>query len=123
MSAAPAKPLSVWIVILTYNGLEDTRKCLSTVAKAVQQTPEANITPLLVDNGSTDGTASIVAEEFPWCPILRIEDNNGPSAGNNRGIEHALANGADWVMLLNNDTLVRPELATTLVAAAQANPD
>lgn len=118
---APAGP-SVWIVILTYNGLEDTRKCLATVEKAVQPTAGATITPLLVDNGSTDGTEAVVRAEFPWCPVLRIDENNGPAAGNNRGVEHALANGADWVMLLNNDTLVRPELGTTMVAAAKANP-
>jgi GT2 family glycosyltransferase len=112
---------SVWIVILTYNGLEDTRKCLATVAKAVGP-DKPHVMPLLVDNGSTDGTQEIVRAEFPWCPILRIEQNNGPASGNNRGIEHALANGADWVMLLNNDTLVRPELATRLIEAARANP-
>ena len=120
----PVTEPSVWIVILTYNGLEDTRKCLATVAKAVEpRSNDVRIVPLLVDNGSTDGTQDIVRAEFPWCPILRIEQNNGPAAGNNRGIEHALAQGADWVMLLNNDTLVRPELATRLMEAARANPD
>ena len=121
MSEPGAKP-SVWIVILTYNGLEDTRKCLATVAAAVHDNPIADIRPLLVDNGSTDGTEAVIRAEFPWCPILRIEQNNGPAAGNNRGIEHALAHGADWVMLLNNDTLVRRELVTTMAAAATANP-
>jgi GT2 family glycosyltransferase len=119
----PAGPRqTVWIVILTYNGLEDTRKCLATVEAAVGSRANADVVSLLVDNGSTDQTEDAVRAEFPWCPILRIEQNAGPAAGNNRGIEHALSHGADWVLLLNNDTTVRPEIVDRLVEAARANP-
>jgi GT2 family glycosyltransferase len=115
---------SLWIVVLTYNGLADTRKCLATLEAAIRPRPNAReIVPLLVDNGSTDDTQQIVEKEFPWCQILRLEPNRGPAGGNNRGIEHALAHGAEWIMLLNNDTTVRPELCERMLDAAAALPD
>lgn len=110
--SAPA----VWAVVLTYNGLEDTRKCLRSLE------PIEDLHTLVVDNGSEDGTADAVRAEFPWCELLRLESNIGPSAGNNRGITHALAAGAEWVLLLNNDTTVRPQLVARLLEAAAAHP-
>jgi GT2 family glycosyltransferase len=109
----------LWIVVLSYNGLADTRKCLGTLEAAIRP----GVVPLLVDNGSTDDTQQAVDKEFPWCRILRLESNAGPAGGNNRGIEHALAQGADWILLLNNDTTVRPELCERLLEAAAALPE
>jgi GT2 family glycosyltransferase len=118
-SRAAGSPPSLWIVVLSYNGLADTRKCLATLEASIRP----GVVPLLVDNGSTDDTQAIVAAEFPWCRILRVEQNAGPAAGNNRGIEHALTQGAEWILLLNNDTTVRPELCERLIAAAAALPE
>lgn len=109
----------IWIVVLSYNGLEDTRKCLTSLAAVT----EPGVTRLLVDNGSTDGTAAIVSEEFPWCRVLTVTENRGPAAGYNAGIRTALAGGADGVLLLNNDTVVAPELVTRLRQAASAHPE
>jgi GT2 family glycosyltransferase len=108
----------VWTLVLTYNGLEDTRKCLRSLASQAA----AGHAILVVDNGSTDGTMAAVAGEFPWAKLFRVEKNQGPSVGNNRGIEHALAQGAGSVLLLNNDTTVAPDLIDRLIAAAAANP-
>lgn len=119
-SSRPAgSPPSLWIIVLSYNGLADTRKCLGTLAAAIRP----GVVPLLVDNGSTDGTQQVVVNEFPWCRILRLDPNAGPAGGNNRGIEHALAQGADWILLLNNDTTVRPELCERMLEAAAALPE
>src|SRR3954467_9797738 len=109
----------VWTVVLTYNGLEDTRKCL----RSLESQAAAGHPILVVDNGSTDGTMEIVSREFPWARLLRVEKNQGPSVGNNRGIEHALEQGAGGVLLLNNDTTVAPNLIERMIAAAQAHPD
>lgn len=109
----------VWTLVLTYNGLEDTRKCLRSLASQAA----AGHPILLVDNGSADGTMEIVGREFPWAKRLRVEQNQGPSVGNNRGIEHALAHGAGSVLLLNNDTTVAPNLIDRMIAAAEAHPD
>src|SRR4029434_7794020 len=94
------------IVVLSYNGLEDTRNCLTSLHAAIR--PDA--LPLLVDSGSTDGTSEMVAREFPWCRIVRVAVNRGPIAGNNAGIQAALDAGAEWIVLLNNDTTGDPAL-------------
>jgi|KBSSwiStaDraftv2_1062776.scaffolds.fasta_scaffold222102_2 GT2 family glycosyltransferase len=109
---------SVYVVVLSYNGLEDTRKCLRSLQPALRP----GIVPALVDNGSTDGTAEAVAREFPWCRIVRVEVNRGPVGGNNAGIQAAFASGEKWIMLLNNDTTVDPNLFERMCEAAQANP-
>jgi GT2 family glycosyltransferase len=115
---APTTGESIFAVVLSYNGLADSRKCLASLEAAVRP----GVTPALVDNGSTDGTAEAVAREFPWCRIVRVDVNRGPVGGNNAGIEAALASGARWVMLLNNDITVDPLLFETMAEAAAANP-
>src|SRR4029079_15645311 len=112
-------PPRIDIVVLSYNGLDDTRKCLESLHAAVRP----DVLPLLVDNGSTDGTAETVAREFPWCRVVRVAVNRGPIVGNNAGIEAALEAGAEWIVLLNNDTTVDPRLFDRLMEAAAAHPD
>jgi len=109
---------TIFVVVLSYNGLADTRKCLTSLLPAVRP----GVRPVLVDNGSTDGTAEAVAREFPWCEVVRVEVNQGPVGGNNAGITAALEAGAKWIMLLNNDTTVDPRLFDRMQAAAAANP-
>ena len=109
---------TIFVVVLSYNGLADTRKCLTSLHPALRP----GVRPVLVDNGSTDGTAEAVAREFPWCEVLRVEVNHGPVGGNNAGIKAALEAGAKWIMLLNNDTTVDPRLFDRMQAAAAANP-
>jgi len=109
---------TIFVVVLSYNGLADTRRCLASLPAALRP----GVRPVLVDNGSTDGTAEAVAREFPWCEVLRVPVNNGPVGGNNAGIEAALKTGDTWVMLLNNDTTVDPRLFDRMQAAAAANP-
>ena len=110
---------TVFVVVLSYNGLADTRKCLGSLYPALRP----GIVPVLVDNGSTDGTAEAVAAEFPWCGVLRVEVNRGPVGGNNAGMRAALESGEKWIMLLNNDTTVHPYLFDRLSDAAAANPE
>jgi GT2 family glycosyltransferase len=110
---------NIWTLVLTYNGLDDTRLCLASLAAQAA----AGHPILVVDNGSSDGTAAAVGREFPWARVLRIEKNAGPTNGNNVGIEHALAQGAHAVLLLNNDTTVTPNMIDRLSAAAEAHPE
>jgi GT2 family glycosyltransferase len=112
------RPL-VALVVLSYNGLEDTRKCLRSLVPAMR--PYA--TTFLVDNGSTDGTDAAVAQEFPWARGGRREQKEGPVGGNNAGIRAALELGAEWILLLNNDTIVDPALLDRLMDAARAHPE
>ena len=106
------------VIVLSYNGLSDTRKCLASLQAAVRPFTA----PILVDNGSTDGTSEAVAAEFPWCEIVRVEMNRGPLVGNNAGIRRALEMGVRWILLMNNDTTVHPDLCERLRDAALAHP-
>ena len=77
----------------------------------------------LVDNASVDGTAEAVGERFgDAVTIIRNSSNLGFSRGNNVGIEAALDDGHDLILLLNNDTVVDPELVTRLALAMERSP-
>ena len=101
-------------VVLSYNGREDTLAALESLR---------GIETVVVDNGSTDGSADAVAERFPDVELVRAGVNLGFAGGNNVGIRRALDRGADWVLLVNNDAEVEPGLVDALAAAAAARPD
>jgi GT2 family glycosyltransferase len=113
-----SSPSRFWVVVVNYNGWDDTRRCLRSLA---QQTAPAAV--VLVDNASRDDRCVEFRAEFPWCHVVRSPVNGGWAGGNNAGLTFALARGAEWVVLLNNDTEVSPRLVEALAAAAAANPD
>jgi len=117
---ATPRPLAapqVAIVILTWNGEDDVLRCLSTLPRI--RYPNWNAT--VVDNASTDGTAEAIRSAYPEQRVLAMEKNFGFCGGNNRGIADALARGADYVLLLNNDTELHPDLLTELVEVARSD--
>ena len=118
MSAhGPERPL-VSIAILTLNGSEHTRACLTSIERSTPEPHEL----LLVDNGSTDGTAEILRSYAASRPNVRLVlngENRGFAAGNNQAL--ALARGR-YAVLLNNDTIVTPGWLGRLVAAVEGTP-
>lgn len=98
MTAAPL----VSIVIVTWNGRQHLARCLAAVA--AQRDVEAET--ILVDNGSTDGTAEYVRASYPWVRVVRLERNAGFTGGNNAGVREARGR---YVALLNNDTDAAPD--------------
>ena len=91
----------VSIVIVSWNGRQHLETCLAGVAAQTGVTSEA----ILVDNGSTDGTADFVRERFPWVRLVELPENRGFAGGNNAGVRHARGR---YVALLNNDTSADP---------------
>jgi GT2 family glycosyltransferase len=110
----PGPPL-VYIIVLSWNGKDDTLECL----KSLQQLTYPNVRVLLIDNASTDGTVATVRNAFADVGILVNPTNLRFAGGNNIGIKHALASSADYVLLLNNDTIVEPDFLTHLVRVAE----
>jgi GT2 family glycosyltransferase len=106
-------------VVLSWNGRSDTLACLRSLAKL----DWPRHTAIVVDNGSTDGTAPAVREEFPGVDVIETGRNLGFAEGNNVGLREALAIGADYVLLLNNDTVVDRGVLKELVAEAEQRPD
>ncbi len=106
------------IVIVSWNGRDDLLECLASLEKLVPPRPRI----IVVDNGSTDGTGETVRERFPEVELVTLPENLGFAGGNNRGIERALAGGAESVCLLNNDTVVDPGFFRELLRAAGEYP-
>jgi GT2 family glycosyltransferase len=107
----------VAIVICNWNGREDTRECLSSL----ERLNYPNYEIILVDNGSTDGSAQIFRESYgeePRIRLLELEDNLGFAGGSNSGIAQGLRSGASYILLLNNDTVVDENFLTELIKAA-----
>lgn len=115
-ATATARRGAVSVVVLTWNGREDTLACLATLAP--QLLPDDRV--FVVDNGSTDGTEACVRREHPDLTLLQNGRNLGFAGGNNAGLRAALAAGTPWVFVLNNDTLLDPGALDTLVASAEA---
>jgi hypothetical protein len=112
-------PYKVWAIVLSYNHVELTLECLQTIRN--QSCPDLHL--LVVDNASTDGTAETLRAACADVTVLSLPTNLGYAGGNNVGIRHALAHGADAVFLLNNDTRLAPDCVENLVHAIARNPE
>ncbi len=111
---------SIAIIVLTWNGRDLTLDCLRSL-EAVR-TPGAH--GVVVDNASSDGTVSAIRERYgDRISVIENGANLGFAAGNNAGIKRALADGADFVLLLNNDTMVAPDFVDELLRPMMAAPD
>lgn len=109
---------NVWVIILNWNGKSLTVDCLESL-KAVRY---QNYHVLLVDNGSVDGSVPYLRQRYPDLDMVEIGKNLGFAEGNNVGMRIALEKGADYVLLLNNDTIADPSFISDLVEAAEADP-
>ncbi|AKD03918.1 glycosyltransferase family 2 protein [Pontibacter korlensis] len=89
----------LYIVIPVFNRKNFTKECLLSLKRGTNQ----NFKVIVVDDGSTDGTAEMLREEFPEVEVLFGDGNLFWTASVNMGIKHALQQGADYVMTLNND--------------------
>lgn len=108
----------VWLIVLNYNGLADTRRCLQSLAHLTY----APCNVVVVDNNSADDPILELSRDFPWCHTVANPINGGWAGGNNVGIDYALARDADYIILLNNDTVAAPQLVDRLLAAAADHP-
>ena len=111
--------MKLCIVVLNWNGREDTLDCLRSLEKV---DAPAGTEVLVVDNGSTDGSEEAVREFFPSVSVLQTGANLGFAGGNNAGIRHALDGGAGAVLLLNNDTEVEPGFLKPMVDRLESDP-
>jgi GT2 family glycosyltransferase len=111
-------PPKVTIVILTWNNKDDTIECLDSLSSLTY----ANFDIVLVDNGSTDGSVACINARFPDLVIIANEKNLGFAEGNNVGITYALTKGVEYVLILNNDTLVEPGFLQALIEVAESDP-
>lgn len=110
----PDQKPEVSIIILNYNGGKDVLECL----ESVMQITEPRCEVIVVDNGSTDGSLDRIVERFPWLKIITTGSNLGFPAGNNAGIKES---SGEWILLLNDDVVVDPEILKDLITAAESD--
>lgn len=115
MNDLPAPLPNVTVVVLTWNGREDTLACVESVLTL----DYPRFRTLVVDNASTDGTAAALQQRYgSRVEILRNDANLLYAGGMNVGIEWARRAGADYVLLLNNDIVLDAGMLRALVASA-----
>lgn len=106
----------VGIILLNYCNYKLTIDCIESIRQSTYQNYEI----IVVDNNSPDHSGKNLSR-LDGIRFLQMEENLGFAAGNNRGIEVALSDGCKYVMLLNNDTVIDPNMIETLVSRADAN--
>lgn len=109
----------VAIVVLTYNGIHDTLACLQSLDRLVYPVERYDV--IVVDNASHDETPIKVRTAFPRTIVIENNADLGFAAGNNVGLRYAQAHGYNYVLLLNNDTEVAPDMLDHLVSAAETD--
>ena len=110
----------VSIITLNWNGLEDTIECLESLKK-INYT---NYEVIVVDNGSEGNDAQVLEERFgDYIHLIKNDRNYGPAGGYNIAMRYFLDNSnSDYLVLLDNDTVVDPEFLTEMVKVVEADP-
>ena len=110
----------VSIILLTWNQLQLTTECLDSLDE--MNYPQDRLQIVVCDNGSRDDTPAIIRARYPHVVMIENGDNIGFAAGNNPGVRYALQGPSDYIMLLNNDTVVAPDMLTRLIEVAERDP-
>lgn len=104
------------LVILNWNAVEVLRRCLESFFRQSCRDFEV----IVVDNGSNDGSQELVKKNYPHCRLIENEENKGYCGGMNQGLRAA---AGQYVWLLNNDVMARPDAVEQLLCAwSQAGP-
>jgi GT2 family glycosyltransferase len=108
----------VSVIILNWNGLEDTIDCLASLKKITY----SNYEVILVDNASSGDDVEVLREKYgDYIHIIANDKNYGFSEGNNIGMRHALDKQSNYMFLLNNDTVLDPSALTELVKVSESD--
>lgn len=112
---APAQtdPLVV-IILVNWNGRPDTLACLASLRAVTYRRKRV----LVVDNGSSDGSAAAIRAEYPEVLLIESPTNLGYVGGNNLGLRRAHELKAEYALLLNNDTVVAPDFLERMIRVA-----
>lgn len=110
---------TTYVVLVNWNQFDYTCACI----RSLHEVNHPGVHVVVVDNGSTDQSQTQLLAEFgERIELICNEVNLGFTGGNNAGIRYALAQGADYIMLLNNDTIVAPDFLSPLLQRLEADP-
>jgi hypothetical protein len=107
--------MGIFVIIVNYNGSNDTIECLSSIVNSNYD----NISVVIVDNqSSNDEFNKLQSIKYNFVKILRMNYNVGFGVANNIGVDYAVKHGADYILLLNNDTIIKENMIEELVKYA-----
>lgn len=112
----------VHVLIINWNGMEHLDECF----RSLLSSPYGNVRFVLIDNGSDDGSVEFVRDTFgkdSRVETVVSEENLGWSRGNNLGLERAIEAGAEYALLLNNDTWTDAQAIGALVERCESRPE
>lgn len=113
------KPPCVYILVLNYCSLDDTLACV----KAIRGITYPNFRLLVIDNQSPDGSGKQLAHAVPPHEFIQTGRNLGYAGGNNRGIQRALQDGADYILIVNPDVRLPPDCLRDYVGIMSGDAD
>jgi len=105
---------SVLIVVLSYNSKEDSLECLRSISRQRY----ADLGLLIIDNASTDGAPEAIRAADSGAALISLSENRGWAGGNNLGVKIAIENKYEYVLLLNNDTILNDDTVSHLMQRA-----
>lgn len=111
------KQNDLFIILLNYNSAEDTIECINSIKEKEQK---VKYTIVVVDNFSTDDSLSKL-RKIENIVLIESDKNEGFAAGNNLGIKYAINNGAKYILLLNNDTIIEENAISNQLEAFKHN--
>ena len=107
------------ILILNWNGKHLLKPCLDSVS-AIDY---PNYSVMVIDNGSTDNSVKMVKENFSEVELVKLENNNGFAGGYNRCFTRLKDEYSGFILLLNNDTEVDPDILNSFIQAKEKYGD
>lgn len=112
------RPL-VYAVITHWNSYDDTAECVKTLL----QSDYSNLKSIIVDNGSTDNSPTRLAQEYPAIPQVHTGHNGAITFAYNKGMEYSLDHDAAYILMLNNDIAIDPQMVSLLVDKAESDSE
>ncbi len=112
MNSTDISDPKVYLIVLNWNDKEISKKCLSSIEKVSY----SNYEVLIVDNNSQDGSVEFFKEHFPQYDILALDKNLKYAGGNNAAVDYLKPEEEDFLVFINNDTIVSSDFLDHLVA-------
>jgi GT2 family glycosyltransferase len=107
------------VIVLNNNHRDDVMECITSL----YQNDYPNLQVIMLDNASTDDSVAIVCKKFPEVQLISLVKNLGYAGNNNVGLQAALTKEADWILILNDDTVLASTCLAQMVRAGESDPN